>query len=132
MDFSLQIIFLCEIKRTFNVNKILNVHEKYKAIEIYVKTTCVMNNYGLNTKKSKTQKEQLDWFTYLRNTLWKYLIYLYWTTLWFNVMCLINKKKVYIFDFYCSVSKQNLSFRLKSPNILILNYGEQLLQKVFN
>lgn len=55
MDFSLQITFLCEIKRTFNVNKILNVHEKYKAIEIYVKTTCVRNNYGLNTKKQNTE-----------------------------------------------------------------------------
>lgn len=55
MDFSLQITFLCEIKRTFNVNKILNVHEKYKAIEIYVKTACVRNNYGLNTKKQNTE-----------------------------------------------------------------------------
>lgn len=53
--FFLQIIFLCEMKRTFNVNKILNVHEKYKAIEIYVKTTCVRNNYGLNTKKQNTE-----------------------------------------------------------------------------
>lgn len=53
--FFIQIIFLCEIKGTFNVNKILNVHEKYKAIEIYVKTTCVRNNYGLNTKKQNTE-----------------------------------------------------------------------------
>lgn len=43
------------MKRTFNVNKILSVHEKYKAIETYVKSTCAMNNYGLNTKKQNTE-----------------------------------------------------------------------------